>query len=74
MLFKVIMNLLFSGFIQLNLTPCQRAKGMTTREIVAAFKEMYDADVSATLISKVTDARATFRRNRNAPVVFQSTS
>ncbi len=32
------------------------AKGMTTREITAAFKEMYDADVSPTLISKVTDA------------------
>ena len=32
------------------------AKGMTTREIVATFKEMYDADVSASLISKVTDA------------------
>src|SRR5471030_172185 len=32
------------------------AKGMATREIVATFKEMYDADVSATLISKVTDA------------------
>ena len=32
------------------------AKGMTNREIVAFFKEMYDADVSATLISKVTDA------------------
>lgn len=32
------------------------AKGMTTREIVATFKEMYDADVSATLVSKVTDA------------------
>ena len=32
------------------------AQGMTTREIVATFKEMYDADVSATLISKVTDA------------------
>ena len=32
------------------------AKGMTTREIVATFKEMYDADVSAALISKVTDA------------------
>jgi transposase-like protein len=28
---------------------------MTTREIVAIFKEMYDADVSPTLISKVTD-------------------
>jgi len=32
------------------------AQGMTTREIVATFKEMYDADVSAILISKVTDA------------------
>jgi putative transposase len=32
------------------------AKGMTTREIVATFKEMYDADISATLISRVTDA------------------
>ncbi|AUX71134.1 IS256 family transposase [Erwinia pyrifoliae] len=32
------------------------AKGMTTREIVATFREMYDADVSPTLISKVTDA------------------
>jgi putative transposase len=32
------------------------AKGMTNREIVATFKEMYDADVSPTLISKVTDA------------------
>ena len=32
------------------------AQGMTTREIVTIFKEMYGADVSATLISKVTDA------------------
>ncbi|MGH8399246.1 MAG: IS256 family transposase [Gammaproteobacteria bacterium] len=32
------------------------AKGMTTREIVAAFQEMYGAEVSATLISKVTEA------------------
>ncbi len=32
------------------------AKGMTTREIVATFKEMYDADVSASIISKVTEA------------------
>ncbi|EGQ9057481.1 IS256 family transposase [Vibrio parahaemolyticus] len=32
------------------------AKGMTTREIVETFKEMYDADVSPTLISKVTDS------------------
>lgn len=32
------------------------AKGMTTRDIVAFFKEMYGADVSATLISKVTES------------------
>ncbi len=32
------------------------ARGMSTRDIVATFKEMYDADVSAGLISKVTDA------------------
>ena len=32
------------------------AQGMTTREIVKTFKEMYGADVSPTLISKVTDA------------------
>jgi len=31
------------------------AKGLTTREIVDTFKEMYGADVSASLISKVTD-------------------
>ena len=31
------------------------AKGMSTRDIADTFKEMYDADVSATLISKVTD-------------------
>jgi transposase-like protein len=30
------------------------SKGMTTRDIVAAFKEMYDAEVSASLVSKVT--------------------
>lgn len=32
------------------------AKGMTTRDIAATFKEMYDADVSHSLISKVTDS------------------
>jgi len=32
------------------------AKGLSTREIVDTFKEMYDADVSPALISKVTDA------------------
>jgi transposase-like protein len=30
-------------------------KGLSTRDIVEAFKEMYDADVSAQLISKVTE-------------------
>lgn len=32
------------------------SKGMTTRDIVATFKEMYDAEVSPTLISRVTNA------------------
>ena len=32
------------------------AQGMTTRESVATFKAMYGADVSASLVSKVTDA------------------
>ena len=32
------------------------AQGMSTREIVATFKEMYGADTSPALISKVTDA------------------
>ena len=32
------------------------AQGMSTREIVTTFKEMYGADVSSSLISKVTDA------------------
>ena len=32
------------------------SKGMTTRDIVATFKEMYDADVSPTLVSRVTNA------------------
>lgn len=31
------------------------ARGMSTRDIVDAFKEMYGADVSATLVSKVTE-------------------
>jgi len=31
------------------------SKGMSTRDIVAAFKEMYDAEVSASLVSKVTE-------------------
>ena len=32
------------------------AKGMGTRDIVEAFREMYGADASAGLISKVTNA------------------
>ena len=32
------------------------AKGMSAREITATFKEMYNADISAQLISRVTDA------------------
>jgi len=32
------------------------AKGMTTRDIAEVFKEMYDADVSHSLISQVTEA------------------
>ncbi len=32
------------------------AKGMTTREIVDTFADMYGVDVSASLVSKVTDA------------------
>jgi len=32
------------------------ARGMTTRDIVDAFKEMYNADISPTLISRVTEA------------------
>ena len=32
------------------------AQGMTTREIVTTFKNMYGADVSASLVSKDTDS------------------
>jgi len=32
------------------------AQGLSTREVATTFKEMYDADVSATLVSKVTNA------------------
>ncbi len=35
---------------------CLYAKGMTTRQIVDTFKEMYGAEVSAALVSKVTEA------------------
>ncbi|HEX4502761.1 MAG TPA: IS256 family transposase [Scandinavium sp.] len=49
------------------------AKGMTTREIVATFKEMYDADVSPTLISKVTDTvkeQVTEWQNRSLDALY----
>jgi transposase-like protein len=32
------------------------AQGLSTREVVDAFQEMYGADISASLVSKVTDA------------------
>jgi len=32
------------------------ARGMTTRDIVDAFQEMYGADISSTLVSKITNA------------------
>ena len=32
------------------------ARGLITRDVVATFKEIYDADISPTLISKVTNA------------------
>ncbi len=32
------------------------AQGLSTREVVDAFQELYDADISASLVSKVTDA------------------
>ena len=32
------------------------ARGMTTRDIVDAFQEMYGAEISATLVSKITNA------------------
>ena len=35
---------------------CLYAKGLSTRDIVQTFKEMYGASVSATMISKITDA------------------
>ncbi len=35
---------------------CLYAKGLSTRDIVAAFQEMYGADVSAGLVSQVTNA------------------
>jgi putative transposase len=42
------------------------AQGMTTREIVATFKEMYGASVSASLISKVAEGEAVLALNQFA--------
>ena len=43
---------------------------MTTRDITATFKELYDADVSASLVSKVTDAvmEKSFSGNLSRPL------
>lgn len=49
------------------------AKGMTTRDIVATFQEMYGAEVSPTLISKVTEAvmeKVTLWRSRPLDEVY----
>lgn len=49
------------------------AKGMTTREIAAAFKQLYDADVSPALVSKIIDAvmeQVTERQNRPLDAVY----
>jgi len=49
------------------------AKGMSTRDIVASFKEMYGAEVSPTLISKVTESvidRVTEWQNRPLDAVY----
>lgn len=49
------------------------AKGMSSRDIVATFKEMYDADISATLVSNVTQAvitQATEWRNRPLDEIY----
>ena len=35
---------------------CLYAKGMSTRDIVASFQEMYEADISAGLVSQVTNS------------------
>ncbi len=36
--------------------PCLYAEGMSTREISRTFKELYGADVSPALVSKITDS------------------
>ena len=49
------------------------AKGMSTRDIVAAFQEMYGADISAGLVSQVTNAvmeRVVEWQNRPLDVVY----
>jgi transposase-like protein len=50
---------------------------MSTRDIVSTFKEMYDADISATLVSNVTQAvitQATEWRNRPLDEIYPITS
>ena len=42
------------------------AKGLSTRDIVDAFKDMYDADISATLVSNVTNALSSRSTNGKA--------
>jgi len=49
------------------------AKGMTTRDIVATFKELYGADVSPTLVSKVSEAvmeKVTLWRSRPLDEIY----
>lgn len=49
------------------------SKGMSTRDIVSFFQEMYDAEVSPTLISKVTEAvieQVTVWRSRSLDEVY----
>ena len=53
------------------------AKGISTRDVVAACDEMYDADVLAALISKVTDGvldAVNEWQSRPVFVVYLSTS
>jgi len=49
------------------------AKGLSTREIVDTFKELYDTDVSPTLISRVTDSvmeRVLIWQNRPLEAIY----
>ncbi len=46
------------------------AKGMSTRDIVAAFEEMYGANISAGLVSQVTNAQVIEWQNRPLDAVY----